>query len=521
MLWRRGAPEKGPQVLAEQARQMLISIGYGGAVAHRAAGFEADLAQLRYLQQGDPVHWRSAAPGPSVLRFWYRESPRPFEAWRFLPHYGNVSRVTADDPPHTLAGMALVTLDTEGRLTKFVVVPAGEAPATSAMPVDWTAVLSRAGFDPSSWRSAEPQRLPPVFADTRAAWRGTWPSRPDLPVRLEAAAAGGRPVYFEAIYPWTPAARSAPKVLAPGERGAIAILLAALAVTAAAAIVFARRHVRAGRGDRRGAARLSVFVFLAMMVSWLFGERHAATLHEVAVVAMALAWGLLAATFCWAAYLAVEPVIRRHWPESLVSWARLLRGDLRDPLVGRDLLVGCAAGPVLAAIGAVGTTLPERFGLPTDLVFADAFGLAYGAEHAAPLLVWRAAQSVLAALASLFLLVLLRLLLREPWSAIAAFVLGAGIIAGSAGSHFGVGFVNTAVLVLPFVLLLVRYGLLAAVTQFYVWGLFIFFPVTWDLSAWYAGTGVAALIVFAVLVSFGFTAALAGRPAFGHPDALP
>jgi serine/threonine-protein kinase len=46
----------------------------------------------------------------------------------------------------------------------------------------------------------------------------------------------------------------------------------------------------------------------------------------------------------WAAYLAVEPVIRRKWPQSLISWNRMLAGRLRDPLLGRDLLLGVLGG---------------------------------------------------------------------------------------------------------------------------------------------------------------------------------
>ena len=60
----------------------------------------------------------------------------------------------------------------------------------------------------------------------------------------------------------------------------IFFILAAMIV---GAVVVAQRNVRAGRGDRRGALRLSAFVFAAMFVSWFFGERHVATLWEVAL----------------------------------------------------------------------------------------------------------------------------------------------------------------------------------------------------------------------------------------------
>lgn len=99
--------------------------------------------------------------------------------------------------------MALVRLDPAGRLMHLVVVPPSADEDTSAPKPDWAALLTRAGFDPQAWNAVAPVRNPPVYADARAAWEGTWPNRPDLPVHLEAAALGGKTVYFEAIYPWT------------------------------------------------------------------------------------------------------------------------------------------------------------------------------------------------------------------------------------------------------------------------------------------------------------------------------
>lgn len=281
------------------------------------------------------------------------------------------------------------------------------------------------------------------------------------------------------------------------------------------AVVVARRNVRAGRGDRRGALRLSGFVFAAMGVSWLFGERHVATLWEVALLLTALSWALLTAAFCWIGYLAVEPFLRRRWPEVLVTWARLVAGEFRDPLVGRDVLIGCAAGCFQATWGIGTLLLPEWLGLTPDVVPADLLGVAYSAPEAVPLLVWRLAQSVMTGLSAVFFLLLLRLVLRSRPAAVAAFVLSVSAFAAAASAQFWVALAATVVLNVVFVLLIVRVGLLAAVVAFYVSGLFIFFPVAGDLRAWYAGAGLMALLVLAALALVGFTTALAGRPALG------
>jgi len=46
----------------------------------------------------------------------------------------------------------------------------------------------------------------------------------------------------------------------------------------------------------------------------------------------------------WTLYVALEPHARRRWPQMLVSWSRLLEGRWRDPLIGRDVLIGGTIG---------------------------------------------------------------------------------------------------------------------------------------------------------------------------------
>jgi len=88
-----------------------------------------------------------------------------------------------------------------------------------------------------------------------------------------------------------------------------------------------------------------------------------------------------------------------------------------------------------------------------------------------------------------------------------------GETSGAGGQHF----LTNAIVNGIFAVLVVRVGLLAAVTAFYVSGLFVFFPVTANLRAWHAGAGVTALLVLASLALFGFTTALAGRPRSARP----
>jgi hypothetical protein len=60
---------------------------------------------------------------------------------------------------------------------------------------------------------------------------------------------------------------------------------------------------------------------------------------------------------------------------------------------------------------------------------------------------------------------------------------------------------------LLFTLILIRFGLLAVVTLWFVRNL-LWWPMTPDLSAWYADTGLMALAVIAALATYGFIVSL-------------
>ena len=59
-----------------------------------------------------------------------------------------------------------------------------------------------------------------------------------------------------------------------------------------------------------------------------------------------------------------------------------------------------------------------------------------------------------------------------------------------------------------------RYGLLAYVSATFFLHLVIFYPITSEFSAWYAGDFVPALVISLALAVYGFYTSLAGRPIF-------
>jgi len=176
--------------------------------------------------------------------------------------------------------MCQVFFDTLGRLLEFECVPpefegdAGPAPAAN-----WAPVFAAAGFDMNAFHAAAPQWTELVEADTRAAWTGTWPGHPDIPVRVEAGAFRGTPVYFETISAWDKPERMQPEKPKTSDVISYGVLLALFFAILAFAILLANRNLRAKRGDNRGAFRLAVAVLIMMWVSGALFAHHVPTIH--------------------------------------------------------------------------------------------------------------------------------------------------------------------------------------------------------------------------------------------------
>jgi serine/threonine-protein kinase len=505
--------DNSPGALAGKAREILASLGYSGKPFDTAQGGELASAYLFWAQRNDRSLERTLASGrPAPIRFWYRTSPRYFEPLAFFAGTLLPGIVTEDDPPTDVAGMLEVGLDMQGRLLSLDAVPPRfEDPPGQPQPFDWKLLFAAAGLDQADFTPAAPQWLPHCSWDMRAAWTGSWPGGSPGVLRVEAAAFRGKPVYFRLTGPWSKPAVIYAGQLGAGERASEVILLVLLAGAIAWGCALARRNVRLGRGDRRGATRLASVTFLVILAAWVLVASHKPSSIELVLVIMAVSWALFFAALVWVLYLALEPHARRLWPQTLVSWSRLLAGGLRDPLVARDTLIGSAVGVGWALLYYCGAAAKERFGkLPMETDLSALLGLRYLGSK----MLLQVAVSVAVSLLIFFLLLGLRALLRKQWLAAVVFValllLPRLLRSDAVPVDLAFGAASLAI----DVIILFRFGLVAYVAAMYFSNILAQVPLTLDLSAWYVSISMFVLAMLAALAAWAFRTALAGRSLF-------
>ena len=509
--------EDSPDTLADKARRLAQQLGYTGPATGRAHGFEVDGDYLRYLRKKDrsPSRWSQLSTlQPPVVTYWYRQSPRYLWTWDYFSPGLAGGVVTFDAPPYTLSGMVGIKLDPRGRLVYLQAMPpqVDEATSTAARP-DWNALLTAAGLDPARFRPVPPSWTPLGFADERAAWQGTYPDRPDVPLRVEAAAYQGRPVSFVLVAPWTRPARMQPFQPRPGERVVQAFLIAVLLCLLVGSLIVARRNLRLGRGDRRGAGRLALSVIAVVLVGWLLGTDHVPNLPELGMFIIGLGWALSFSALLWLLYLAIEPYVRRRWPDALISWNRALAGNLRDPLVGRDLLVGALAGVLIVLAYVAGPQwLYGRFGLADPFVVQTNLRMLLGVRYLLAEELGAVPSGLLTALGATFLLFLFRIFFRWDWLAGLAFILAFAVPSFSVSEHPWIAVPLSIAIWSAALLVLIRFGLLAMASLSLVQELLVVTPLTRDLAGAYGGATISMVLIVVALAAFGFYASLGGRP---------
>ncbi len=509
--------KKNPWVLAARCQEIIEQFGLPQVRRDSSYWFEADENLINWLSRkgslgvsGRPIHRLDER----IVRFRYRQSPE-----RLVPD-GNQGFVKENNPPLDVPGMINIDLDTEGRLLRLISLPSlAQAQSEPANALDWGVFFAAADFEIAAFKLEPPKEVPPVSYDLNESWTGILAAEPAVPLRINAAAFQGKPVFFEVQGPWddrAPVTTSGPyltKVILP------AVWFPAVLFILIIGIYFARRNIRMKRGDLRGAFRISTFAFAAMALGATLLAHHAYTSFGDFMwwIRGGLAFFLFDAVYIWVCYMAIEPSMRRFWPEQVISWNRLLSGRFHDPLVGRHIMIGAIAGALAASVMFVFEAFPgwaflpgswsahielislssafKQWGLIFYLVGTMAsYGIAYIAAVTIPYVLFRNRKLVMVV------------------------CLGMGVVYLCLGAP---GSLLTQVLFacvgsLIFTLCLFRFGIFPTIVGLFIFSLLTRMPLQLEPQSWSGRASIMTMIIAVAIVLYGFYVSLGGRSLFGQ-----
>jgi hypothetical protein len=271
-------------------------------------------------------------------------------------------------------------------------------------------------------------------------------------------------------------------------------------VLLAASACLAVRNIRNGRGDRRAAGRLAAVALATSLLAWLPRAHHVADFAaEQDLIARGLAHWLFEAGIIGLLYLALEPEVRRRWPESEVSWNRLIAGRWPDRLVASHVLIGALAGVAGQLSYQMGQLMAGALGWPPCYQgIGITMELLGGELTAAPLL--RIAPIALStAMYAMCIFMLLRRVLGSRLVAAVAYVAIALAVRTDWQQASAWSCLARAVVVSAFLAVMLRWGLLpASVALFYLFAL-RYMPITPRLSCWYGHITLAVVGLLAAL----------------------
>jgi hypothetical protein len=209
----------------------------------------------------------------------------------------------------------------------------------------------------------------------------------------------------------------------------------------------------------------------------------------------------------WTVYIALEPYVRRRWPQALISWTRVLSGKLRDPVVGGHILLGSVLGVVMAVLVTIGV-----FGMGVTGFRLPSLDLLWGGRRAFAHAAGNVPEAVIRSLFLLFITFFFKAFFRLEWLAII------GVAAAAFAFEVPASPLPPAVtsmivipLAMAMVYLMLRIGLLAVVVAIHTVIALLSLPITEGLSQPGGAGSVLMVLGIAALATFGFHSTLAGR----------
>ncbi len=426
-----------PEVLAVKAEEAMRTLGYRTPFTHVASGFTYNDDALRAAATTSIDPAMRAAAEKRMILFWHRSSALPI-----MP-LSSRAEVTPLDPA-VRPGDAFAMLDLNGRL------------------IQYQTLLN----DQSSQKLADPLSNFIHLAGLESAiqdGKGSVHAKLDnsIPVSIQYEVHDGNLSSAKVIPPWTiPEKDRTVQILSAGDFPTILTIIMVLA-----SIPIAVHNLKAGRGDSQGALRVGLLVLgCTLAVHLLYAHHEWIVYYESLLFVEGSSYALYRGVTASLLYLALEPFVRRVWPETLVSWTRWLSGSLRDPMVARDILIGTTTTWCLLGSWSLAMMLSHQTEL--FMMKRNLQGL-FGLTHCAVITLEVVAQSVRIGLTFLLLLLLLRAFSRIRWLALLVlFLITVGFMTSILTTDSGMNFVGVAMAILwgiALVTILARFGLLSMI----------------------------------------------------------
>ena len=508
---------EAPEAMAGRARELIHDLGLHVPVVDRAIGYAFDATAIDAIavEKHAPMRWRSLDTSrPSVVTFWYRESPADLVA--SAPGY----RVSSEDPPWRRPGAVRIELDGRGRLVRVDAPVGGATPADTTARVDVNALFRAAGLAWTDFELIPPPSTAPAGAGDRRLSSGATIARPRrIPSTSRSSRSKGVSCRSSSTIREASAMRK-PCAIRRDARRRPSRSAAPRVVPRRAAprrVARAPQRARRTRGHEARGARRKPGVRAPSAGVAPVRTSHARLAHPAAHRGAGV--GVYDFVFVWISYVAVEPSVRRRWPRVLTSWMRLLDGRLDDARVGRELLIGCLVGTAISLAVAGHQAAPAWFGAPPrrpdNVGFVeDQLVSLLGVRQELGQLFLLFRSQLLVVMAFVVILVVARNTLRSSSAALAAaFVIFAPSRCRARDFpvlNWALAFLSTALLLV----IMLRVGLLAAGVALVTHSALQAAPLGMAMDAWPLSRTLVVLALVAGVGVYGFVRSLGAAPRF-------
>ena len=377
---------------------------------------------------------------------------------------------------------------------------------------NWAELFRSAGLDLDKFTPTSPRLVSRTPTTTSKAWLGAYPET-GMRIRVEASQFAGKPVAFlihefRELGPTSDELHRNPRYIQRVTTWRFGALVILILIAAG----MAWDSLARGRGDQRGATYLGLATFgLVIAFTLLTGNHNGHLLGFGHLLMQGMGHGLAVGALLAIYYLAVEPHVRRAWPETIISWSRLLHGRFRDSLVGLHVLIGLAIG-VGGALFHIerhhvarwlnATEGPPLMNMATSL--ESLLGPISTAGTVLEIVVDLSRESMKCVMALVIFRLILRSKLAAALAVVAVFTLVWTQTVRGDGLWSILGMIGTAAVVASFTYALVRFGVVAMIVAVVMQGVLTELPMSLDPNDWYAGSTLLSLLLVAGISIYGY-----------------